>query len=449
MTPEDATIGRSLSSGLIASFEERFTEDLRDRVIQNMLAAQPLDSVALRHDIVTATSHAVSHRLDGWKATHQGKSGRCWIFAGLNLLRVSAAHSMGVADFEFSQSHTMFWDKLERANFLLEALIETADRDIDDRTVAFLLDNLVNDGGQWHMFLAIVERHGVVPRDLMPETPSSQDTAKMNARLRTVIRRAAKSVRSAANDPVAARRIKAETLEVVFRILALHLGTPPTRFQWQWTDDANVFHRDPPTTPVEFADRYVTLPLDEYVCLVHDPRPDRHVGEVLTVRYLGNVIDAPPVRYLNVDVDTMRTVVRRTLESDEPVWFGCDTDKMVVDELGIWDSKLYDYEAIYRADLTMTKQDRVEYHESQMTHAMIFTGVDIADGVVSHWRVENSWGSEKGQKGFYTMNDNWFGDYVFEVAVRRSSLPEALRDAVAGPVTVLEPWDPMGALATR
>jgi bleomycin hydrolase len=82
-----------------------------------------------------------------------------------------------------------------------------------------------------------------------------------------------------------------------------------------------------------------------------------------------------------------------------------------------------------------------------MTHAMLFTGVDVLDGVTRKWRVENSWGSDKGKDGFYTMNDSWFDEYVFEIAARRDALPEDLRASLDTTPIVLPAWDPMGALA--
>jgi bleomycin hydrolase len=78
---------------------------------------------------------------------------------------------------------------------------------------------------------------------------------------------------------------------------------------------------------------------------------------------------------------------------------------------------------------------------------MLFTGVDVVDGTTRRWRVENSWGEDNGQKGFYLMNDSWFDEYLFEIAARRSALPAALRAAIEEPPIVLPAWDPMGSLA--
>ena len=92
---------------------------------------------------------------------------------------------------------------------------------------------------------------------------------------------------------------------------------------------------------------------------------------------------------------------------------------MMSNDYGVWDANLYDLPSVYDADFTLGKADRLVYHETQMTHAMLFTGVDVLDGVTRRWRVENSWGAEQGKDGFYTMNDSWFDEYVFEIAARR------------------------------
>ena len=428
-----------------------FTANPAYRLAQNAVTKVGVDDVALNREIVNNTSHSMSTLLDDWKVTNQERSGRCWLFAGLNLLRVGAMRKMGLKEFEFSQNYMMFWDKLERANYFLEAIIETADRDVDDRTVAHLLTSAVaEDGGQWNMFVAIVSKHGLVPKSFMPETSSSSNTGRMNSVLRSLLRQGAKSVRAAANGDggaPAARAEKAELLRVIYRVLCIHLGTPPDRFDWQWTDKDRQFHRDGMITPQEFAARYVDLPLDDYVCLVHDPRPSSPFGRTYTVEYLGNVVGGPQVIYLNVDMRLIKDIAARAMQQGEPVWFGCDVGKMMSNEFGVWDAHLFDLPAVYDSEFTLDKSDRLLFGETLMTHAMLFTGVDVLDGATRKWRVENSWGSDKGKDGFYTMNDSWFDEYVFEIAARRDALPETLRQALDTEPIVLPAWDPMGALA--
>jgi bleomycin hydrolase len=440
---------RTLSATDTELLRKEFSATPAYRLAQNAVTRVSVDDVALNREVITSTDHSMSTLLDDWKVTNQEHSGRCWLFAGLNLFRVGAMAKMGLKEFEFSQNYAMFWDKFERANYFLEAIIETADRDIDDRTVAHLLTAVADDGGQWNMFVAIVQKHGLVPKSVMPETQSSSNTGRMNSVLRNLLRQGAKSIRAAANSDgaEAARAEKADLLKVIYRVLCIHLGTPPDRFDWQWNDKDREFHRDGMLTPQEFAAKYVDLPLDDYVCVVHDPRSTSPIGRTFTVQYLGNVLGARPVTYLNVDMSLLKSIAARTIEGGEPVWFGCDVGKMMNSDYGLWDVNLYDLASVYDTEFILNKADRLVYGETLMTHAMLFTGVDVLDGATRRWRVENSWGSDRGKDGFYTMNDSWFDEHVFEIAVRKDLLPAELQQALDTEPIVLPAWDPMGALA--
>jgi bleomycin hydrolase len=440
----------ALSAETLKQFAADFEADPAYRLAQNAVTQTTIDDVALNRSVIASTDHTFSHLLDDWTVTNQKKSGRCWMFAGLNLLRVGAMKKMNLKEFELSQNYTLFWDKLERANYFLEAIIDTADKPVDDRTVAFLLDRPLEDGGQWNMFVNVVKKYGLVPKAFMPETESSSSTPRMNSVLLAKLREGARTLRGlrTSGAPMeAARAAKQEILKVVYRILCVHLGCPPTRFDWQWNDKDKNFHRDGEMTPQAFAEKYVELPLDDYVCLVQDPRESSPIGRTFTVQHLGNIVDGPIVKYLNVEIDLMKQIAMRAITDGEPVWFGCDVGKMMRRDLGIWDKDLYDLENLYQTTFGLDKAARLHYHQTLMTHAMLFTGVDVVDGRPRRWRVENSWGDENGRKGFFVMNDSWFDEYMFEVAVRKSYLPEALQEAIdLGPI-VLPPWDPMGSLA--
>jgi bleomycin hydrolase len=440
----------ALSDEMLARFRRDVAAKPAYHLAQNAVARVSIDDVALNHEIVAGADHTFSHLLDDWAVTNQKQSGRCWMFAGLNLFRVGAMRKMGLKEFELSQNYTLFWDKIERANYFLEAIIETADRDLDDRTVAFLLERPVEDGGQWNMFVNLIKKHGLVPKAFMPETESSSNTRRMIGILRHKLREGARTLRdlgAGGASPEALRAAKDEILQVVYRILCIHLGTPPERFVWQWTDQDRNFHRDGELTPQEFAAKYVTLPLDEYVCLVNDPRATSPFGRTFTVQYLGNVVGGAIVTYLNVEIELIKELAQRAIVGGEPVWFGCDVGKMMRRDLGLWDRDLFDYRGLYDTDFPLDKAARLDYHDTLMTHAMLFTGVDVVDGKPRRWRVENSWGEENGRKGFYTMNDSWFAEYTFEIAARKEALPPDLQRALDLEPIVLPAWDPMGALA--
>jgi len=296
----------------------------------------------------------------------------------------------------------------------------------------------------------VVQKHGVVPKSVMPETESSGNSMRMNASLNYQIRQGAMKIRKlyaqeSGLDEL--RRSKTETLQGIYQILCIHLGTPPARFDWQWKDRDGVFHRDGELTPLEFAGKYITTPMDDYVCLVHDPRESSPQGRTYTVQYLGNVVDGATIRYLNVDIELMKHITQRMLEDGRPVWMGCDTGKQMHRDKGLWDAQLFDYDSVYGAEFGLNKADRLEYHQTRMTHAMLFTGVDVVDGQPRRWRVENSWDDKVGDKGFFLMNDSWFAEYMFEIAAPKSYLPVDLQRALELEPIVLPPWDPMGSLA--
>ncbi len=188
----------ALSADALHAFVEDFNAQGANRIAQNAVTQTSVDHIALNRQVVNTTDHTFSTVLDDWKVTAQGQSGRCWAFAGMNLLRVGAKQTMHLRDFEFSQTFVLFWDKLERSNYMLEAIIETVDDPLDDRTVGFLLDRPLEDGGQWNMFVALVQKHGLVPKSAMPETESSGATRRMNQVLNARLRQGSQEIRDIA-----------------------------------------------------------------------------------------------------------------------------------------------------------------------------------------------------------------------------------------------------------
>ena len=442
----------ALDAETLAAFESEFQSQPNHQLMQNVVTQHDVNDVALDRNIVAEATHSFSTVLDEWGVTNQARSGRCWMFAGLNLFRAETRNLLNVKEFEFSQSYVMFWDKMERANYVLEAVIETADRPIDDRVVAWLLHQPLGDGGQWDMFVSLVRKHGVVPKTVMPETESSGNSARMNAGLNYQVRQGARNIRriySEEGGQEAMRLAKKETLQSVYQVLAIHLGNPPASFDWQWKDKDGEFLRDGAMTPLEFAEKYIATPMEEFVCLVHDPREGNPSGRTYTVQYLGNVVDGTRIKYLNVDIEVMKDIAMRMLQDGKPVWMGCDTGKQMHRDKGLWDAELFDYASVYGAEFSMDKAERLEYHQTAMTHAMLFTGVDVVDGKPRRWRVENSWDDKVGDKGFFLMNDSWFAEYMFEIAAPKSYLPADLQAALDLEPVVLPPWDPMGSLAGK
>src|SRR3954454_10792764 len=173
------TLGE-LTTDQLQQLGKEFAADAKNRLLQNALTRNQVDEVALDRSLAVSAERSMSHQLDDWAAPNQKQSARSSLFAVLNLLRVGAARKMDLAEFEFSQNHLLFWDKLEKANFWLEGIIAASARDVDDRTVAHLMSDPIGDGGQWNMFVALVRKHGLVPKSAMPETVASSSTRQLN-----------------------------------------------------------------------------------------------------------------------------------------------------------------------------------------------------------------------------------------------------------------------------
>ena len=450
-TPLDQTT----LDGLSRAFEEREA----NRIAMNAVTVNGIDKTARNYDKARRLQRRFSVTVDNGEVTSQARSGRCWLFSSLNVARFLAKKALNVKEFEFSQNYAMYWDKLERANYFLQdiAALASAGEPVDSRLVQHLLADLMGDGGQWTMALNVYAKHGVVPKDLYPETASSQNTGELNTQLRHVLRQAAARLFEAtsangAGDAGDAQSIVADALAAAHRVLTIHLGEPPVSFDWEWTDKDGAFHRDGEITPVEFWKRYVISQenLEDYVCLVDDPRREHPKGEKIAIEHLGNVVGGTPTEYLNVDAAFMKDCVRRILaDKGIPVWFGADCHPMMDRELGAWATDLFEYGRVYDVDFTLDKEERVRFADSAMNHAMAFVGVDVADdGATTHrWRVENSWGAKIADKGYFTMDDPWFDEYVYEVAVPRDMLPAEYQAALERPAISLPAWDPMGALA--
>jgi len=237
-------------------------------------------------------------------------------------------------------------------------------------------------------------------------------------------------------------------MATIYRMLCIHLGEPPKTFAWQWRDKDKQFHRDGALTPQEFFERHVKVDFDRYVCLINDPRRAHKYEQTYTVKFLGNVVGGEIVRYLNVDLPTIKSAAVKQLQDGEAVWFGCDVGKYLDRDHGVMDDRPCDFSSVYGFALDFNKASRLTYGHSQMTHAMVFTGVDLDEaGAPQKWRVENSWSDAAGVKGFFLMTDPWFDEYMYEVVVRRELVPKSALDALKGEPIALDPWDPMGSLA--
>jgi bleomycin hydrolase len=421
------------------------------KMARNAAVRGEVTDLAMNWEAFRQIDHTFSETVSGeMKVTNQKASGRCWGFAGLNLLRIILGRKYNLKQFEFSQNYFMFWDKLEKANYFLENIIKTLDEDWNSRLLMHLLYDPIQDGGQWDMFVNLIEKYGVVPQVAMPESHQSSNSSRMNRMITRKLREYAKILRSEHKSGVAVkdlRKQKEEMLKTVYQMLVISLGAPPRSFQWQARDKDKKLIRLGEMTPQEFFKKTIGINLRDYLCLINAPMRDKKFNEVYTIAYLGNVVEGEIIKYINLEIDQLKRFATRSIKNDEPVWFGCDVGKHFHRDLGVMDMDLFDFDLFYGTEFGLDKGSRLEYGDSMMTHAMLFTGVNLENRRTTKWRVENSWGEKGGKKGYDIMTDSWFDEYLYEIVINKKYLPATILKMAERKPVVLPPWDPMGALA--
>ena len=426
-----------------------YDQDAQRRLATIALNRTDINQVMSVAEKVNALRPKFSVEVPTLPVTNQQSSGRCWLFAAANVLRERIAKELNLEQFELSQSWLAFWDKFERCNFFLESILATADLPTDDRTVQFVLMTGVHDGGQWDMFANIVRKYGLVPKDNYDETYQSSHTRGVNYLLNRALKAEAVKLRELAAKGVSQDRLQDEknaALGKAYAFLCSCYGKPVETFDFEYVDKDKAYHADRGLTPKTFCEKYVGGLLDEIVSIINAPTADKPYDKVFTVKMLGNVADGREVRHLNLEMGDFKQAVIRQLQAGKVVWFGSDVGHWGDRDKGRWDDQSFNASLLTGLDLDISKENSLNYWFAAMNHAMVLTGVNLEDGKPTRWKIENSWGDDKGEKGYYICSDSWFDQYVFQAAVEREYLGDkaALADQEA---VVLDPWDPMGTLA--
>ena len=421
---------QSIRAEDLQDFRKRFSQDPMSHVATRAVSKCSIHDICYDAERAKNISHQFSLDLQTMNAANQKNSGRCWIFAGMNLLREKIARELNLEEFELSQNYISFYDHLEKANSFLERIIETASEPLEDRYISKILTYPVGDGGWWEYFVGLCRKYGVVPKESMPETRQSTDTEPMNALLNMQLRRDAVQLRRAhqsgkSDDEIQA--LKKEMLCRVYRLLAICLGTPPQIFDFEYVDKDHAYHADRDLTPLEFYNRYLGRDLSQIVSIMNAPIPEAPFHHTYVVSREESIHNAFHSKRLNLPMAEFKAAVLRQLQDGDPVWFVCDCDYYFSMEEGIWDPELYDYETLFGLDLAMEKGDLLEYRQCTLNHAMLLTGVNLVDGRPDKWKIQNSWGTEKGNQGYFVMSDAWFDRYVFTASIDQKYLTDAQR----------------------
>ena len=444
-------MNKSITLTQLEDFEKDFNRDPAKRVAQLAVTMNGVNQSATDPFTARRDRFQFSVELKTGHITNQKGSGRCWMFAALNTMRVEVMKKLNLEDFELSQNYLLFYDKLEKSNYFLESILETLDEPTNGRVIAHLLGAPLNDGGQWDMLCNLVDKYGVVPKDAMPETACSSSTWEVTSYMTRKLREFACTLRTGYSEGKTVeqlRGMKETMLCAIYNMLSIAFGNPPKTFTFEARDKDKKFIRDVNMTGRGFYEKYIGWELSDYVSLINATTADKPFHRTFTVKFLGNVKEGRPVKYLNLPVEDLKRAAIRQMQDGAPVWFGCDVGKSSTRKTGIMDLMALRPDQLFGVEFCMDKAQRLDYGDSLMTHAMVFQGVNLDEnGNPDRWKVENSWGDEPGEKGYFVMSDDWFTEYTYQVVVHKKYLTDEQRAELDQAPIELEPWDPMGSLA--
>lgn len=417
-----------------------------ERALKNGLATSDIRSFALNQDNQTELNTYFSNSVPSKGITDQKSSGRCWLFTGLNVLRSQLINSKKLEELEFSQVYLFFYDQLEKSNLFLQAVIDTRKSPLDDKTVQWLFQHPLSDGGTFTGVADLVTKYGLVPKGVMPETFASNNTSRFTSFLKRKLREDGLILRESQKTGNELQKQKEKMLTDIYHILVLGFGEPPTSFTWA-PKDSNGNYREAPRqyTPLQFYQQMFDDNLnDDYVMLMNDPT--REYWKTYEIQYDRHTYDGHNWCYLNVPMDEIKQAAIASIKDSTMMYMSCDVSKELDSERGLLDLKNYDYSSILGVQFGMDKRQRILSFDSGSTHAMTLKAVDLdPQGKPLKWEVENSWGATSGFKGHLIMTDEWLNEYLFRLVVNKKYLTSKILKASQQKPTLLPCWDPMFA----
>ena len=443
----DAQTQGSITPEMLAKIQKEQKLTAAENALANAIAANAIDDLAKNRKAAHQLDTHFSIETPEQSITNQKSSGRCWMFSGMNVLRADFARRTDSLRVDFSQAYLFFYDQLEKANLFLQGVVNTAKKPIDDPQVQFFFKSPINDGGTFCGVADLTEKYGLVPKQVMPESFSSDNTSKMASLLKSRLREDGLTLRKmVAEGKKNADIEKAKTgmLATIYRMLALTIGEPPTEFTYAHVDKkGNSVGETKTYTPQEFYKEVVGEKLNgTFIMAMNDPR--RPYYKTYEVELDRHTYDGHNWKYINLPMDDIEQMAIASLKDGKKMYSSYDVAKMLDRKRGYGDTENFDYGSLLGTSFNMTKAERISTFDSGSTHAMTLTAVDLdKDGKATKWKVENSWGADWGQKGCMIMSDRWVREYMFRLVIDKKYVPETILKQYEQKPTMVTYDDPL------
>ena len=447
LTASAQTKNGGISEKMLNEIQKENKLQATDYALMNAIAANAIDNLAMNHQNAKALDTYFSIETKRQSITDQKSSGRCWMFCGMNVLRNDFNLRTDSLTVDFSQAYLFFWDQLEKANLMLQGCIDTAHQPIDDQRVQFFFHSPIGDGGTFCGVADLASKYGLVPSEVMPETYSTDNTAKARALIASKLREYGLQLREMVQKnkkPAAIEEAKTSMLAQIYRMLQYTIGEPPTKFTYAFKNEKGRTVGEPKEyTPLSFYKEVVGGDLNgTFVMVMNDPR--REYYKTYEVELDRHTYDGHNWRYVNLPMDDIEEMAINTLRAGHKLYSSYDVGKMLDRKRGYADTENFDYGSLFGTTFGMDKAQRISTFDSGSTHAMTLTAVDLdGNGKATKWKVENSWGATWGQQGCLIMTDRWLREYMFRLVVPNEFVPEKVMKAYQTEPVMVMPEDPL------
>lgn len=437
-----------ISASMLQQIEKSQGSTATNKALFNAVASNRIDNLAKNFSNRNTFDTHFSVETTKQSIHDQKSSGRCWMFSSFNVFRADfARHHADSLSVEFSHDYLFFYDQLEKANLMLQGVIDNAKKPMDDVRVQFFFKNPLNDGGTFCGAADLAPKYGLVPKSVQPETFSAENTSKISSLISSKLREYGLELRKMVADGKKAQAIdarKTEMLSTVYRMLAMALGEPVKEFTYQFRNRCGEPVGEPRRyTPLEFYNETVGHKLaGTFIMVMNDPRRPYH--KTYEVEYDRHVYDGTNWKYLNLPMEDIAKLAIASLKDGKKMYSSYDVGKQFDRELGYLDTENFDYASLFSTTFPMNKADRIATFDSGSTHAMTLVAVDLdKDGNPLKWKVENSWGPNNGAQGCLIMSNRWFNEYMFRLVVDKKYVPENLQKEFEQKPIMVMPEDPL------
>lgn len=437
----------AISKEMLKEIKTYYDDSDATKALTNAITSTDISKLAMNWENTGKIDDYFSHKVKVKGITDQKSTGQCWLYTGLNVIRPVVIEKQNLKEFYFSQDYSFFWDQLEKANLFLEGIIQTKDREMDDKLVDWLFKHPIGDGGVWSGFVGVIKKYGAVPYDIMPDSYSGGNTRMISRFIRRKLKEDGLKLRemySNKSTNIELRNEKTKMLGEVYRMLALSLGEPPEEFTWRFEDKDGKVTESRSYTPIEFYNEVVGIDLEDYILFMDDPT--KEYGKLYEIEFDRNVFESLNWQFINLPANDFKPFAVNSIVDDEAMYFSCDVGKQMNKDKGILDVDNYDYSSLFGVDFGMDKAQRIKTFESGSTHGMALVGVDLEEnGNIKKWLLENSWGKKAGHDGYLIMTDAWFDEYMFRLVIHKKYVSDEVLKIMEMEPVMLPPWDPMFA----